>query len=266
VSALIPDGYFVDDHLVWGDLGRGGILSRGYRFQFPDNSASDDDAFIELEDNIRKILASCQRDERLQLQFYTSSDYEGPLARYQEQTKNAKSPRTIAIREELVKRYRARVEEETLLRTECRLYLSTKLARLTSEIAHMRDLMGYWSPAQGRKAEDGPIDSKYPLKETPSASYLQWTEWNVRDSDATVLFSIESTLTGGSFKTVEFARKHQKPCTHLCAGDKTAANTLRGFVEKHGVKVLNAAGPRASKEPGVGEFVMRTLEQAFGER
>jgi hypothetical protein len=103
VSALIPDGYFVDDHLVWGDLGRGGILSRGYRFQFPDNSASDDDAFIELEDNIRKILASCQRDERLQLLFYTSSDYEGPLGRYQEQTKNAKSPRTIAIREELTR-------------------------------------------------------------------------------------------------------------------------------------------------------------------
>jgi hypothetical protein len=38
---------------------------------------------------------------------------------------------------------------------------------------------------KGRKAEDGPIDSKYPLKETPSASYLQRTEWNVRESDAT---------------------------------------------------------------------------------
>jgi hypothetical protein len=190
MSALIPDGYFVDHHLVWGDLGRGGILSRGYRFQFPDNSASDDDAFVELEDNIRKMLGSCQRDERLQLQFYTSSDYEGPLARYEEQTKNARSPRTVAIRKELVKRYRVRMEEETLLRTECRLYLSTKLGKLTSEtgkrmrgfeylfqvvarsfaqraqffelllqgsggsvealtnIGHMRDLMGYWSPGQ----------------------------------------------------------------------------------------------------------------------
>jgi hypothetical protein len=50
---------------------------------------------------------------------------------------------------------------------------------------------------------------------------------------------------------------------HLCAGDKTVADALRVFVEKHGV-VLNVAGPRASKEPGVGEFVMRTLEEAFG--
>jgi hypothetical protein len=30
---------------------------------------------------------------------------------------------------------------------------------------------GGWCP-KGRKAEDGPIDPKDPLKETPSASYL----------------------------------------------------------------------------------------------
>jgi hypothetical protein len=122
---------------------------------------------------------------------------------------------------------------------------------------------GGWCP-KGRKAEDGPIDPKYPLKETPSAAYIQRTEWNVRDSDATVVFSVNPFLTGGSKSTVEFARKHGKPCMHLCAGDKTVADALRVFVEKHGVKVLNVAGPRASKEPGVGEFVMRTLEEAFG--
>src|SRR5580700_7103785 len=133
MSALIPDGYFVDNHLVWGDLGRGGIISRGYRIQFPDNSASDDDAFIELEDNIRKVLSACQRDERLQLQFYTSSDYEGPLTRYEEETKKSKAPRTVAIRRELVDRYRRRIERETLLRTECRLHLLIMKERPTTE-------------------------------------------------------------------------------------------------------------------------------------
>jgi len=44
---------------------------------------------------------------------------------------------------------------------------------------------GGWCP-KGQKAEDGPIEAKYSLKESPSASYLQRTEWNVRDSDATV--------------------------------------------------------------------------------
>jgi hypothetical protein len=120
-----------------------------------------------------------------------------------------------------------------------------------------------WCP-KVRKAEDGPIDPKYPLKETPSAAYLRRTEWNVRDSDATVLFSIEPTLTGGSLKTVDFARKHKKPWLHLCAGDNAAADKLEAFTEEHRANTLNVAGPRASNEPGVGEFVMRTLRLAFG--
>jgi hypothetical protein len=121
---------------------------------------------------------------------------------------------------------------------------------------------GGWCP-KGRKAEDGPIDPKYPLKETPTASYIQRTEWNVRDSDATVLLSIGPTLSGGSKKTMEFARKHKKPWLHLCAGETDAAGKLRLFVEKHRVKVLNVAGPRASKEPGVGGVCDDGLGKGF---
>ena len=50
---------------------------------------------------------------------------------------------------------------------------------------------GGWCPL-GRLAEDGPIDPKYELTETPTAEYAQRTEWNVRDSDGTVIFSIGS--------------------------------------------------------------------------
>jgi hypothetical protein len=79
---------------------------------------------------------------------------------------------------------------------------------------------GGWCP-KGRKAEDGPIDSKYPLKESPSASYLQRTEWNVRDSDATVLFSLAAELKGGSKKTVEFAKKQSQALDS--SGDRRSA-------------------------------------------
>jgi hypothetical protein len=103
-----------------------------------------------------------------------------------------------------------------------------------------------WNVADGvpkrRKAEDGPIDPKYPLKETPSVSYVQRNEWNVRDSDATVLFSILPTLSGGSKRTMEFAWKHGKPHLHLCAGNDTSADNLRVFFKYHDVKVLNVAG------------------------
>ena len=97
MSALIPDGYFLDDYLVWGDLGKSGIVGKGFRFQFPDNSASDRQAFADLDDNIRKILGACQGDERLQLQFYTSSDYGAALSRYEAETAKSKVPTTTAM-------------------------------------------------------------------------------------------------------------------------------------------------------------------------
>ena len=43
--------------------------------------------------------------------------------------------------------------------------------------------------APGPKAEDGPIGGQYHLVETPSANFLQRTEWNARDSDGTVVFT-----------------------------------------------------------------------------
>jgi Circularly permutated YpsA SLOG family len=121
-------------------------------------------------------------------------------------------------------------------------------AALDWALAHKVPCDG-WCP-QGRKAEDGPIDAKYPLKETPSAAYVQRTEWNVRNSDATVLFSIEPTLTGDSKKTMDFAQKHKKPRLHLCAADTAIAESLKAFVEEHGVKVLNVAGRGRVKSPG----------------
>ena len=56
---------------------------------------------------------------------------------------------------------------------------------------------GGWCP-KGRKAEDGPIDAQYELTETPSANYLQRTEWNVRDTDGTIVFTIAKEITAGS--------------------------------------------------------------------
>jgi hypothetical protein len=135
-------------------------------------------------------------------------------------------------------------------------------AALDWALAHNVECGG-WCP-KGRKAEDGPIDAKYPLKETPTPSSLQRTEWNVRDSDATVLFSIEPTLSGGSKRTMEFARKYKKPRLHLHSGISEAADKLSAFVQENSVKVLNVAGPRASTEPKVGQFVMGLLDEVLG--
>jgi hypothetical protein len=52
--------------------------------------------------------------------------------------------------------------------------------RTALDWAIFRDIPhGGWCP-KGRKAEDGKMPPQYQLTETPSASYLQRTEWNVR--------------------------------------------------------------------------------------
>lgn len=122
---------------------------------------------------------------------------------------------------------------------------------------------GGWCPA-GRKAEDGPIGGQYKLSETPSAKYRQRTEWNVRDSDGTVVFTFAEQATGGSLRTIEFARKHGKPCLHLWPGRSyQPALDLQRFVELHKIKRLNVAGSRESNNPGIHRWAMDVIEDAF---
>merc|ERR1712150_169946 len=64
---------------------------------------------------------------------------------------------------------------------------------------------GGWCPA-GRRSDEGIIPEYYPLKETPKRNYLQRTEWNVRDSDGTVLLVWQRLIPGrGTDKTRKFA-------------------------------------------------------------
>ena len=123
---------------------------------------------------------------------------------------------------------------------------------------------GGWCPAR-RLAEDGTIDDRFPLMETPSPDYSQRTEWNVRDSDATVLISRWPDLVGGTKLTSKFASKWSRPCLVVC--EKTTrepGKTLQEFVEEHWIETVNVAGPRESTEAGLEPFVRKVLNEAFG--
>ncbi len=108
---------------------------------------------------------------------------------------------------------------------------------------------GGWCP-KGRPAEDGPIDKKYPLTETPSDAYSQRTQWNVRDSDGTLILA-RGEIEGGTAFTAAIARRLGKPCLiiDLRRGQDTAK--VKRWIDKNKIAVLNVAGPRASKEPKV---------------
>lgn len=108
---------------------------------------------------------------------------------------------------------------------------------------------GGWCP-QGRLAEDGPIPARYPMSETPTAVYAVRTEWNVRDADATLVLSWGEP-TGGTALTIELARAHKKPCLVVDLLGTPSAPAARAWLSEKVVAVLNVAGPRGSRDPGV---------------
>ncbi|MGE0558059.1 MAG: putative molybdenum carrier protein [Burkholderiales bacterium] len=117
---------------------------------------------------------------------------------------------------------------------------------------------GGWCP-QGRRAEDGVIDVRYNLTETPARRYDVRTRWNVRDSDATLLLSLHSELQGGSRFTQVYARRLGRPCLHLHPGAGIGP-VLADFFAAHRIEVLNVAGPRVGREPGIVAYVTAVLD------
>jgi len=108
---------------------------------------------------------------------------------------------------------------------------------------------GGWCPA-GRRAEDGAIPDFYPLKETPGRDYAQRTEWNVRDSDVTLIL-YRGQLSGGTAMTVQFAKAAGKPVYLVELEATTDEQDIRRWLIKQQVKTLNVAGPRESRSPGI---------------
>ena len=108
---------------------------------------------------------------------------------------------------------------------------------------------GGWCPA-GRLAEDGTIDSRYPLKELAGGDYIQRTQRNVMDSDATVVIYFD-LLEGGSELTVEFCNQAHKPVLLIDANAEqfsVVVDRVLDFIRSHQPRRLNIAGPRASKQ------------------
>ena len=121
---------------------------------------------------------------------------------------------------------------------------------------------GGWCPKE-RLAEDGPLDKRYPLKETPSAEYAERTMWNVRDSDGTLILTLGPPTNGTAF-TLACAESLGKP--RFVVDFQEAADTLPvgEWIESNGLNILNIAGPRASKCPAIYDETARFLSRLFG--
>ena len=109
---------------------------------------------------------------------------------------------------------------------------------------------GGWCPA-GRVADDGRIHRCYGLAETPSANYLQCTDWNVRDSDGTLILA-RGRLSGGTLNTLRYAlQRYRKPALVLQVRRGNDLRRVRSWLRRRHIRVLNVGGPREAKRRGI---------------
>ena len=88
---------------------------------------------------------------------------------------------------------------------------------------------------------------------------------NVLDADGTVIFT-HGKLAGGSKLTMEYAQKHGKPCLHIDLNeipDYNAVFSVRKWMHENGIKVLNVAGSRATKDPQIYDLVYKVIKGIF---
>jgi hypothetical protein len=120
---------------------------------------------------------------------------------------------------------------------------------------------GGWCP-KGRTAEDGRLPSRYPLRETPSDSYAQRTEWNVRDSDGTLIL-MRGVVEGGTALTEKCAGKLGRPCLLVNLAEGAAPELISDWLREDRICVLNVAGPRESGCLGIYREALDFLSHVF---
>ena len=118
---------------------------------------------------------------------------------------------------------------------------------------------GGWCP-RGRRAEDGTIDPVYRLVETDSHDYSVRTGHNVRDSDGTLVLNT-GTLDGGTAYTVQLARSMGKPCLIVDISLPLETAKVNTWLADNHIQILNIAGPRESKSPGIYSRAMSELNR-----
>lgn len=138
--------------------------------------------------------------------------------------------------------------------------------------------IGGWCPP-GRGCEAGVIPAEFPLQETeeerspdaPEVPRSQRTEWNVRDSDGTLVIEAGNSLDAGRPAsagvnwTIECAIRYQRALLVCDVSDPEARDKIQQWLVAKGIGTLNVAGPSEATSPGIDADAYQRLKEIFAE-
>ena len=151
--------------------------------------------------------------------------------------------------------------------------------------------IGGWCPPGGM-CESGVIPQEFRLQETererspdaPDIPRSQRTEWNVRDSDATLVirssgashppspgFGVASSEAAteeeqgdaGTNWAVQCAALYKRPLLVCDDDDPDAPKKIQEWLGQLSISTLNVAGPGEGTAPGIGDRVYKLLTQVL---
>jgi hypothetical protein len=139
----------------------------------------------------------------------------------------------------------------------------TGVDRAALDVAIERGMdWGGWCPkggwAQDFSTPPGLLTEYPKLKETPLSNPVQRTEWNVRDSDATLIITGGEGLSAsvGTMRAHRWAHQHGKPLLVIEAGDPNAPASAAAWIKEQKKRfgadmALGIGGPRETEAPGI---------------
>jgi hypothetical protein len=103
----------------------------------------------------------------------------------------------------------------------------------------------------------------YPLTELATAAYPARTKRNVADADGTLILTLGES-EGGTLLTLKECKRTRKPylVVDLDQINEQTVETVRRWLQ--GMRVVNVAGPRESKQPGLYDRAREFLLKVFG--
>ncbi|HEX3129092.1 MAG TPA: putative molybdenum carrier protein [Thermoanaerobaculia bacterium] len=132
--------------------------------------------------------------------------------------------------------------------------------------------IGGWCPP-GRLCETGVIPDRFPLQETPEdrsplapdIPRSQRTEWNILDSDASlILRPVFLAADPGTDWAEQLAARLGHPALVTDPWDPDAADRIKDWLDSLEIRTLGVGGPSEGTVPGIGDQTYAVLVRVFG--
>jgi hypothetical protein len=123
-----PDGFFINDLLVYHDLDSRGFATRGFSYEGPDLRNASRSVLLDFKQACRRLLRSIDLKTELKFHWSVDSDYKDTLQGYAKASE--KCPHGSweqFIRDQKLNQYWNKMRERKLRRERCRIYISKRI-------------------------------------------------------------------------------------------------------------------------------------------